>query len=110
MNINDKDDISLVRWHDLFNGSSFTKMDHDFLNEADAERLIRLLSLVFNVFDIHKDDAYRRKNVFCFYYQHQVLQLTAESYGFELAQDRLFFLHHLLFELGLGDDIYEHPY
>ncbi|MFK4304817.1 hypothetical protein ABH892_004984 [Paenibacillus sp. RC254] len=48
----DKDDISLVRWHDLFNGPSFVPIDRDFLNEADAERLIRLLSLAFNVFDI----------------------------------------------------------
>lgn len=48
----EQDDISLVRWHDLFNGPSFAPIDHDFLNEADAERLIRLLSLAFNIFDI----------------------------------------------------------
>ncbi|MFK4474938.1 hypothetical protein ABH897_004706 [Paenibacillus sp. RC73] len=41
------------------------------------------------------------------YYQHQDSHLRDESYGFEIAQDRVFFLHHLLFELGLGDDIYE---
>ncbi|MEK4431708.1 hypothetical protein MHB54_21335 [Paenibacillus sp. FSL M7-0802] len=107
LNINELDYVSLVRWHDLFDRSLLTKMDDVIRSELDAERLIRLLSFIFNVFDIHKDVAYRRKNVFCFYYQYQVSHLRERGNEFTFAQDRLLFLQHLLFELGLGDDIYD---
>ncbi|URJ58897.3 hypothetical protein [Paenibacillus polymyxa] len=107
LNINEQDHISLVRWHDLFDRSLFTKMDHPILSVTDAELLIRLLSLMFNVFDIHKDAVYSRKNLCCVYYQYQVSHLAERGNEFTFAQDRLFFLHLLLFELGLGDDIYD---
>ncbi|WP_342426721.1 hypothetical protein [Paenibacillus sp. FSL L8-0158] len=107
LNINEQDHISLVRWHDLFDRSLLTKMDHSILSVTDAELLIRLLSLIFNVFDVHKDVVYRRKNLFCFYYQYQVSHLAERGNEFSLTQDRLFFLHYLLYELGLGDDIYD---
>ncbi|MDN4088552.1 hypothetical protein [Paenibacillus polymyxa] len=107
LNINEQDHISLVRWHDLFDRSLFTKMDHPILSVTDAERLIRLLALIFNMFDIHKDAVYSRKNLCCVYYQYQVSHLAERGNEFSLTQDRLFFLHLLLFELGLGDDIYD---
>ncbi|WP_090738633.1 hypothetical protein [Paenibacillus sp. Mc5Re-14] len=107
LNINEQNHISLVRWHDLFDRSLFTKMDHRILSVADAERLIRLLSFIFNVFDIHKDIAYSQKNLCCVYYRYQVSHLAERGNEFSLTQDRLFFLHQLLFELGLGDDIYD---
>lgn len=94
--------VTLVRWYDIVTDFAISKDKTDILDERDYYNVVRLLSLMFNLFDVNKEPNYERKSLFLHYYQYQVSHVKNED-----SNDKLFFLKKMLFELGLSDEIYD---
>lgn len=100
--ISPEEPITLVRWYDIVTDFAISKGKTDILDERDYYNVVKLLSLMFNLFDVNKEPNYERKSLFLHYYQYQVSHIKNRG-----SSDRLFFLKKMMFEFGLSDEIYD---